>query len=107
MGTLDYNLLPEVVADGFRFLETMPGGYVGQSILFPGLLWEHSHARTAEPLAPWDAPPYAEDYPWIGNPWGDQSNTCEDGDAPGHDLCGNAPYTDDNNPDGMDDMEQA
>ncbi|MQG37873.1 MAG: hypothetical protein FI719_05935, partial [SAR202 cluster bacterium] len=107
MVTLDYKLLPEVVADGFRFLETMPGGYVGQSILFPGLLWEHSHARTAEPLAPWDAPPYAEDYPWIGNPWGDQGNTCEDGDAPGHDLCGNAPYTDDNNPDGMDDMEQA
>ena len=27
-------------------LETMPGGFVGQSILFPGLLWEHSHART-------------------------------------------------------------
>ena len=107
MVTLDYKLLPEIVADGFTFLETMPGGYVGQSILFPGNLWEHSHARTAEALAPWDGPTLENDYPWIGNPWGDQGNTCADGDGLGLDLCGNAPYTDDNNPEGMDDMEQA
>ena len=107
MTVLDYKLLPSVVADGFTFLETMPGGFVGQSILFPGNLWEHSHARTAEALNPWDAPPYAEDRPWIGNPWGDMGNTCTDSDAPGYARCGNAPYTDTNNPAGMDDMEQA
>jgi len=112
MTELDYKLLPDVVADGFRFLETMPGGFVGQSILFPGNLWENQHARTAEALNPWDAPPYAEDHPWIGNPWGDQGNTCSDNSGPtgasaGYTLCGNAPYTDTNNPVGMDDMEQA
>ncbi|MCH7971009.1 MAG: hypothetical protein IH960_08215 [Chloroflexi bacterium] len=114
MVVLDYKLLPAVVASGeFRFLETMPGGFVGQSILFPGNLWEHSHARTAEPLNPWDAPPYEKDFPWIGNVFGDQGNTCSDGNGPGgagssgFTLCGNAPYTDTNNPAGMDDMEQA
>jgi ABC-type transport system substrate-binding protein len=107
MVVLDYKLLSDIVADGFTFLETMPGGFVGQSILFPGNLWEHSHARTAEPLNPWDAPPYAQDYPWLGNPWGDQGATCFNGDAAGHERCGNAPYTDTNNPAGMDDMEQA
>jgi ABC-type transport system substrate-binding protein len=107
MTVLDYKLLPDVVADGFTFLETMPGGYVGQSILFPGNLWEHSHARTAEPLEPWAGPTLEMDYPWIGNPWGHAGGTCADGDGAGHDLCGNAPYTDVDNPAGMDDMEQA
>ena len=114
MVVLDYKLLPAVVASGeFRFLETMPGGFVGQSILFPGNLWENQHARTAEPLNPWDAPPYEKDFPWIGNVFGDQGNTCSDGNGPGgagssgFTLCGNAPYTDTNNPAGMDDMEQA
>jgi len=107
MTELDYKLLPDVVADGFTFLETMPGGFVGQSILFPGNLWEHSHARTNEALEPWNAPPLEKDYPWIGNPWGHQGGTCTDGDGLGHDLCGNAPYTDTDNPDGIDDMEQA
>jgi ABC-type transport system substrate-binding protein len=107
MTELDYKLLPDVVADGFRFLETMPGGFVGQSILFPGNLWEHSHARTAEPLAPWDGPTLEMDYPWIGNPWGHQGGTCTNGDGLGHELCGNAPYTDTDNGTGLDDMEQA
>ena len=107
MTELDYKLLPDVVADGFRFLETMPGGFVGQSILFPGNLWEHSHARTAEPLAPWDGPTLEKDYPWIGNPWGHQGGTCTNGDGLGHELCGNAPYTDTDNGTGLDDMEQA
>ena len=114
MVVLDYKLLPAVVASGeFRFLETMPGGFVGQSILFPGNLWENQHARTAEPLNPWDAPPYEKDFPWIGNVFGDQGNTCSNGNGPGgagssgFTLCGNAPYTDTNNPAGMDDMEQA
>jgi ABC-type transport system substrate-binding protein len=108
MTVLDYKLLPDVVAeDGYTFLETMPGGFVGQSILFPGNLWEHSHARTDEPLEPWAAPPLEKDYPWIGNPWGHAGGTCTDGDGDGHTRCGNAPYTDTDNPAGMDDMEQA
>ena len=53
LAALDFKLVPGVVQEGYRFLETMPGGFVGQSILFPGLLWEHSHARTGEPLEPW------------------------------------------------------
>lgn len=123
---LDFKLVPGVVEEGYRFLETMPGGFVGQSILFPGLLWEHSHARTQEPLEPWacgdersaaafsnecgtgpNEGPYTEDYPWIGNPWGTQDAPCTDGDAPGHEKCGNAPYSDTDNPAGIDDMEQS
>ena len=122
---IDFKLVPGVVQEGYRFLETMPGGFVGQSILFPGLLWEHSHARTGDPLEPWacnnrsaaaidnqcgtgpNEGPYTVDYPWIGNPWGTQDAPCTDGDAPGREKCGNAPYSDTDNPAGMDDMEQA
>lgn len=125
LAALDFKLVPGVVQEGYRFLETMPGGFVGQSILFPGLLWEHSHARTEEPLEPWacedrsgaaidnacgtgpNEGPYTQDYPWIGNPWGTQDAPCADGDGPGLERCGNAPYSDTDNPAGMDDMEQA
>ena len=126
LAALDFKLVPGVVQEGYRFLETMPGGFVGQSILFPGLLWEHSHARTEEPLEPWacgddrtsaaidngcgsgpNEGPYTQDYPWIGNPWGTQDAPCADGDGPGLERCGNAPYSDDNNPPGISDMEQA
>ncbi len=107
MAELDRQLVPSIVADGFTFMETMPGGLIGQSIVFSGNLWEHSHARHGQPLEPWAAPSYDVDYPWIGNPWGDQGNPCVSGDTTGHELCGNAPYTDTDNPAGMDDMEQA
>lgn len=95
MATIDYKLLPDLV-DGtnFRFLETMPGGFVGQSIIFAGNLWEEFHARTGEPLNPWDSAVYAEDYPWLGDPWQDSHPA-------------NVKYTDTNNPAGMTDMEQA
>ena len=122
---IDFKLVPGVVQDGYRFLETMPGGYVGQAIMFPGLLWEHSHARTGQPLEPWacenrtsaaidnqcgtgpNEGPFARDYPWIGNPWGTQDAPCTDGAGPGLEKCGNAPYSDTDNPAGMSDMEQA
>ena len=126
LASLDFKLVPAVVAEGFRFLETMPGGFVGQSVMYPGLLWEHSHARTGEPLEPWacgrersvdafdnacgygpNEGPYTQDYSWIGNPWGTQDAPCSDGDGPGLERCGNAPYADTNNPPGIDDMEQA
>ena len=94
MVSLDYKLLPEIV-DGtnFRFLETMPGGFVGQSILFPGNLWEEFHARTGEPLNPWDSPVFDKDYPWLGDPWQEI-------------YPDKVRYTDDDNPAGMTDMEQ-
>ena len=123
---VDYKQVPWLVQEGFGFLETMPGGFVGQSVLFPGVLWEHSHSRTGEPLAPWacgdersrfayrnhcgsgpNEGPYTQDYSWIGNPWGTLDNPCKDWDAPGHERCGNAPYSDTDNPPGISDMEQA
>ena len=127
MAWMDFKEITPLIADGFRFLETMPGGYIGQSILFPGNLWEHSHSIEGDPLAPWDCDPdspedtrlnscgegyhaegpYLHDYPWIGNPWGTQDAPCADGDAPGRERCGNAPYADTDNPGNMDDMAQA
>ena len=52
MAVVDYKLLADVVSGSsdLRFLETMPGGYVGQSIIFPGNLWEETHARSGEAL---------------------------------------------------------
>jgi ABC-type transport system substrate-binding protein len=95
LATIDYQLLPDIV-DGtnFRFLETMPGGFVGQSVIFSGNLWEENHARTGQPLNPWNSPVYAQDYPWIGDPW-QQIRPA------------NVKYQDDDNPAGMTDMEQA
>jgi ABC-type transport system substrate-binding protein len=95
LATIDYQLLPDII-DGtnYRFLETMPGGFVTQSVIFSGNLWEEFHARTQEPLNPWDSPVYAQDYPWLGDPWQELHPE-------------NVKYTDDNNPAGMTDMEQA
>ncbi len=123
---VDFSLVSDLEDAGYRFLQTMPGAYIGQSILFPGNLWEHTHPIDGKPLLPWlcdreypntndynrcaptlDDGPYLEDYPWIGNPWGTQDAPCSDGDAPGRERCGNAPYADTDNPDGIDDMEQA
>ena len=52
MAVLDFSKVPGVIQEGYRFLETMPSGFIGQSILFPGNLWEHSHARTGDALKP-------------------------------------------------------
>jgi hypothetical protein len=70
LAQIDYQLLPDLVdGSNFRFLETMPGGFVTQSIIFAGNLWEETHARTEEALNPWDSDVYAEDYAWLGDPW--------------------------------------
>jgi ABC-type transport system substrate-binding protein len=106
-GEVNFQNLEQFESEGFRFIDTMNGGYVGQSILWSGNLWEHTHVRTGDPLEPWNSPVYEVDYPWIGNPWGHQGEPCSNGDGPGHDLCGDAPYNDTDNPAGMDDMEQA
>lgn len=102
MADMDFSKVPDLAVDGIPFLETMPGAFVGQSLIWSGNLWEETHARTAEPLNPWAAPAYAVDYPWIGNPWGHGGEACSLSVT-----CGDAPYTDTDNPDGMDDMEQA
>ena len=95
MAEISYQLLPDIV-DGtnFRFLETMPGGFVTQSVIFSGNLWEEFHVRTNEALNPWDSPVYDVDYPWLGDPW--QESHPE-----------NVRYEDTDNPEGMTDMEQA
>ncbi len=95
MAELDFALLPDVVNNSpLRFLETMPGGFVGQSVIFSGNLWEEFHARTGAPLNPWDSPVYDFDMPWLGDPWQESHP-------------GNVRYVDTNNPAGMTDMEQA
>ena len=103
MAVVDYKLLADVVSGSsdLRFLETMPGGYVGQSIIFPGNLWEETHARTGEALNPWDSPVYENDYAWVGDPW--QEDSYHEGSTDSSVVR----YTDTNNPAGMTDMEQA
>jgi ABC-type transport system substrate-binding protein len=95
LASIDYKLLPDILADDeFRFIETMPGGFVGQSVIFSGNLWEEFHARTNQPLNPWNSPVYAQDYPWLGDPWQEK-------------YPDRVVYDDNNNPAGMTDMEQA
>ena len=94
MMELNFKLVPGMLAEGFTFMETMPGGFVGQSILFPGNLWEEFHARTGEALNPWDSTVYDTDLPWLGDPWQETHPA-------------NVRYTDTDNPAGMTDMEQA
>ena len=61
-----------------------------QVVIFGGNYWETERIDTKEQLEPWNLAGYQTDLPWIGCPW--------------EDMC---PYEDTNNPDGMDDMEQA
>jgi ABC-type transport system substrate-binding protein len=94
MADMDFKMVPSLLDKGLDFVETMPGSYVNQSIIWSGNLWEEVHARTGEALNPWDAPSYAKDYPWIGDPW---QTVYPD----------KVKYTDTDNPAGMSDMEQA
>ncbi len=106
LAVLDFKQVPALIKDassGIRYLATMPGGYQGISIIWSGNLWEEFHARTGAALNPWAAPSLAQDYPWIGNPWGDAST----GKCTVSATCKPAPYTEKDNPAGMDDMEQA
>ena len=103
MAVVDYKLLADVIetSSDLRFLETMPGGYVGQSIIFPGNLWEETHARSGEALNPWDSPAYDKDIAWVGDPW--QEDAYHEGGTDSSVVR----YTDTDNPAGMTDMEQA
>ena len=105
LAELDFKSVPDLIKDatsGIRYLETMPGGFVGQSMIYSGNLWQELCARTGAPLLPWTSDAYKVDYPWIGNPWGDASGTCSVSAT-----CKTVPYTDTNNPAGVSDMEQA
>ena len=77
----------ELREKGFRVAFT--NGVKGSAIHFPNY-WETTNQQDGTPLTPWDTPPYEEDLPYTGAPseW-------------------TLRYTDDNNPPGMDDMEQA
>ena len=68
------------------FITTSNGNASQQGIYFTGNYWESVHAQTGESLDVEGSGVYANDLPWIGNPFSPE---------------------DDNNPAGMDDMEQA
>ena len=109
IASIDFARLRELEGKGLKFITTMSDkDTMTLSAIWPGNLWTDTNAKAAaaiakgEPLTdedgndvpagiePWKSPVYAEDFAWIGCPWGD--------------LC---PYDDTNNPAGMSDMEQA
>jgi len=100
MAAADFKMVPQIVADyaagksKVRFLETMPGNLIGQSLMWSGNLWEEKHARTGDDLNPWNSPALAKDYAWIGDPWQQLRPD-------------KVKYKDTDNPPGMTDMEQA
>ncbi len=71
----------DLVAGGFKSVTTGTQWNVG--LKFAGNYWEENNAKTGEPL---DRPTMVRENPWIGNPFSPDDN---------------------NNPEGMDDMEQA
>jgi peptide/nickel transport system substrate-binding protein len=68
------------------FIEVSAGQGTQEGVMFPGNLWEDTNALTGEKLDPLYGGVYLRALPWTGNPW-----TPED----------------DDNPPGIDDMEQA
>lgn len=88
---MDFSKAKSLPEKGLAFMATQnENDTENASVIWPGNLWEEFHGRTGEPLEPWKSPAYEQDYPWIGNPWGDK-----------------VPYTDTDNPPGISDMEQA
>ena len=98
ISAIDFARLTELEQQGLKFITTMSDkDTMTLSAIWAGNLWTDLNAKTEKPLAdseettaPWDSSVYAEDFAWIGCPWGDK-----------------CPYMDDDNPDGMSDMEQA
>jgi len=80
----------ELRAEGLQVAWTRGGR--GIAVQFGGNYWDTENRLDGVPLTPWTTAPYAVDNPWAGAPaeWNS-------------DLV----YTDDDNPAGMDDMEQA
>ncbi len=91
LAEVDFSRLRELEPAGLRFFPTMSDAdTMTLSVIWPGNLFTDLNAKTNEALTPWLSQAYEEDFPWIGNPWGDR-----------------VPYTDTDNPPGMSDMEQA
>ena len=86
---IDFARLTELEAQGLKFITTMSDkDTMTLSAIWPGNLWTELNAKIQMPLAdgetttaPWESSVYAEDFAWIGCPWGDQ-----------------CPYEDTNNP---------
>ena len=74
--------------EGFTWVSANSGKE--QVVIFGGNYWEETSADSGEALNPEDLDGYKTDLPWVGCPWEDK-----------------CPYSDTNNPAGMDDMEQA
>ena len=68
------------------FIEVSAGQGTQEGVMFPGNLWEDTNALTGEKLDPLFGGVYLRALPWTGNPWTPD---------------------DDDNPPGMNDMEQA
>ncbi len=88
MGELTAPDQSELAAKGFSLIPA--NAAKAQVVIFGGNFWEEFSARDNSALEPWKLAGYKTDLPWVGNPWGTK-----------------VPYTDTNNPAGMDDMEQA
>jgi ABC-type transport system substrate-binding protein len=91
LGEIDFGRIRELDGRGLKFIQTMTDAdTMTLSTIWPGNLWTDVNAKTGDPLEPWNSSVYEQDYPWLGCPWGDK-----------------CPYDDNDNPDGMSDMEQA
>ena len=91
IASIDFARLRELESKGLKFITTMSDkDTMTLSAIWPGNLWTDINAKTQEAIEPWLSSVYSEDYAWIGCPWEEK-----------------CPYMDDNNPDGMTDMEQA
>jgi ABC-type transport system substrate-binding protein len=78
----------DLLARGYRAADSH--GWNERVTAFSGNFWELTNVQDGSALEPWNTLPFAKDLPWVGAPsdWA-------------------VPYTDTDNPAGMDDMEQA
>ena len=105
LAEVDFSRIRDLEQIGMKYFQTMTSAdTTNMSVIWPGNLWTDLDAQIAQELAdggtrsgedpqlePWRSPVYTiGDLPHIGCPW---ENHC--------------PYTDTNNPPGIDDMEQA
>ncbi|MFW6195021.1 MAG: ABC transporter substrate-binding protein, partial [Chloroflexota bacterium] len=94
LAQIDFSLVENAEQDeNLHYIRTQGDeAYVGASMIWAGNLWETEHAVSGDPLNPWESAAYEEDLPWIGAP---------------EEYNDELPYTDDDNPSGVSDMEQA
>jgi len=94
LGEIDFGRIRELPGLGLKFYQTMSDkDTMTLAVIWPGNLWTDTNAKTEEGIEPWLSSVYDTDLPHLGNPWCDLGKPCR--------------YTDDNNPPGVSDMEQA